>query len=633
MKQLLFLCLSALLSINVLANNLDKYLINPPQEMEFQEGCLSEINEQATQLKNFVLALINSDFLGEISIAQPIPIPIHFSFELDSINLKNQGYSLRITDNQISVVGHSQTALYYAKQTLLQLLNYSINEGKPLPCLNIMDWPDFERRGYMLDISRDKVPTMTSLYRLIDQLSEWKINELQLYTEHTFAYQDHKTVWENSSPLTAEEIQLLDAYCQKRHIDLVPNQNSFGHMENWLKHDEYLDLAECPDDCETIWGNRKRTSLDATNPGSFELMKSLYAEVLPNFSSQFFNIGGDETVELCEGKSKEVCDSIGKGNVYLNYLKQLNEEANKQGFETQFWGDIIVNHPELIPEIPGNMTALVWGYADDFPFNKELPKFKDAGVDFYVCPGTSSWRSLVGRNKNAFGNLKNAAISGKSNGAKGYLNTNWGDYGHWQPLSVVYPSILMGASYAWNFQEQSLDHIEFQLNQYVFQDSTGNTGQAVLQLGNAYLDTKIPKGNANAFHLLLRRYLWTMQGNYQTKELTVENLEAARQTILNSLELLDNAAPTSQDAAFITPELRQAAALAMHAIDLGIARLGTADQQTKSIAYEKRQELKKDLLVLIQQHKDLWLMRNRPGGLSDSVAKLEDILSFYDFKD
>lgn len=629
MKYFFLLCLSTILSINAIASDIDKYLINPPQEIKIEEGCFSQIDKQAGQLKNFVLALRKVDLMGEISIAQPITNGINFSFKLDSINLPDQGYLLSIKDDQVSVIGHSLTALFYAKQTILQLLEYAINEGQPLPCLSLKDWPDFERRGYMLDISRDKVPTMESLYRLIDQLSDWKINELQLYTEHTYAYKDHKVVWENSSPLTGEEIQLLDAYSKARHIDLVPNQNSFGHMENWLKHDEYLDFAECPDDCQTVWGKRKRTSLDPTNPGSFELMKSLYAEVLPNFSSQFFNIGGDETVELCEGKSKAECDKIGKGQVYLNYLKKLNAEANQLGVKTQFWGDIILNHPELISEIPKDMTALVWGYEDDHPFDKELPKFKESGVDFYVCPGTSSWRSLIGRNKNAFGNLKNAAISGKANGAKGYLNTNWGDHGHWQPLSVIYPSILLGASFGWNHEEESLDHLEFQLNHYVFKDKTSNTAKAVLQLGNVYLETKIPKGNANAFHLLLRRHLWTMQGNYQTKELTIENLEATRSTILTAIETLNGAVPTSFDAEFIVPELKQATALALHSIDLGIARLSTQDQQTKSISSAKRAQLSSELQVLIEAHKKLWLMRNREGGLSDSAAKLEEILRFY----
>ena len=95
----------------------------------------------------------------------------------------------------------------------------------------------------MLDISRNRVPTMDWLKELIDALALLHYNELQLYTEHTFAYQEHATVWEKASPMTAEEIREIDAYCRARGIELVPNQNSFAHLERWLRHAPYKHLA------------------------------------------------------------------------------------------------------------------------------------------------------------------------------------------------------------------------------------------------------------------------------------------------------------------------------------------------------------------------------------------------------
>ena len=62
------------------------------------------------------------------------------------------------------------------------------------------------------------------------------------------------------------------------------------------------------------------------------------------------------------------------------------------------------------------MIALVWGYDRDYDFNKVLPDFQNAGLDFYVCPGTSTWRSLIGRNSIAFANIYNAAYYGKQYG-------------------------------------------------------------------------------------------------------------------------------------------------------------------------------------------------------------------------
>lgn len=615
---------------NTSAHQLEDYLLTPPQFIQIDTASTSITRESIESIYNLIKATEFKGVKGDFSIHQfKQKKRIYFSFNTNAEELKDQAYQLQIHSDSILLTGNNDAALFYGKQTLLQLLEYALSEKAALPKLEISDWPNFEKRGYMLDISRDKVPTMNSLYQLIDLLASFKINELQLYVEHTFAYKNHQEVWENASPLTADEIQQLDQYCALRFIDLVPNQNSFGHMENWLKHDTYLDLAECPTDCKTKWGKRERTSLNPLNPKSFELMQELYAEYLPNFSSKTFNIGGDETIELCEGKSKAECKKLGKGKVYLNYIKQLNAEVNKHGKKSQFWGDIILNHPELIKEIPQNMTALVWGYDDVYPFDKNLPKFKQAGLDFYVCPGTSTWRSEIGRNTNAFENLRQAALEGKRNGAKGYLNTNWGDYGHFQPLSVVYPTLLVGASYSWNYKENTTEKLPFLLSHYVFEDETGNFAKGILKLGDAYLKANIPNGNSSAFHLMLRRYKWTMKGQFQTKKMTINGLEAAKQEINDALSVLEQSTPKSWDKEVLFSETKQAAKLAIHGANLGIERLKVKDQSTKAISTANKEKLIAELKPLIEKHKKIWIIRNRPGGLADSASKLEELLEYY----
>lgn len=78
-------------------------------------------------------------------------------------------------------------------------------------------------QGYQLDISRCKVPTMSTLFRMVDFLASLGYNQFQLYTEHTFAYSKHETVWREASPMTPDEIRALDSYCAERGIELVPN--------------------------------------------------------------------------------------------------------------------------------------------------------------------------------------------------------------------------------------------------------------------------------------------------------------------------------------------------------------------------------------------------------------------------
>lgn len=620
----IFLFLTGSLIAN---DSFSKYLIFQPQEIQIHDDISALKPAETKELSAFLAEKTYELTAGKWTLnGNDNTIVIEFIF--DANLLKHDEYHLEISESGIRIVAKNPSALKYGKQTLSHLLNYVETENVALPQMLIQDWANFEKRGYMLDISRDKVPRMISLYALVDQLSEWRINELQLYTEHTFAYSNHKVVWENASPMTADEVQRLDKYCSERGIDLVPNQNSFGHMENWLKHDEYLDLCECETNCNTIWGKRKRTALAPTNPNSLKLMQELYAELLPNFTSKYANIGGDETVELGLGKSKALSDKIGKGQVYLDFLIKLNDEVNKHGKLTQFWGDIVLNHPELIKDIPKNMTALVWGYDATYPFDKNLVEFHKAELDFYVCPGTSSWRSEIGRNHNAFINLQKAAVKGEKYGAKGYLITDWGDYGHFQPKSVSYPSLVLGASYAWNVTKKTLDNLEFLLNEYVFEDKSGYTAKAILTLGNAYVKAEIPEGNANAFHLMIRRYAWTMQGQYQTRHLNKNGLLAAESEIEKGLDYLRKAEPRSYDADIIVRELEQAAALAKFGIHLGLARLEAPGKEAKGISAGKKEELISELTRIIKGHREVWIVRNRPGGLNDSAGKLEDVLNY-----
>ncbi len=632
MRLSILIILFAIFTLNSNAKELNDFIFPSPQSLEINHGFLNRIKDVQYPVKSFTSLINNILMINTRGEMKDISSPLfynNFQLKIDSTLIHEQEYFLRIDSTSITISGKDEAALFYGKITLKQIITYAKSTQNPIPCLTIHDWPDFEKRGYMLDISRDKVPTMETLYNMIDILADWKINEFQLYTEHTFAYKNHKTVWENSSPMTADQIQKLDIYCKTRFIDLVPNQNSFGHMENWLKHDEYLELAECPTDCETIWGKRSRTSLNPTNPASLILMHELYKELIPNFSSKYINIGCDETVELGCGLSKEQCDKFGKGVVYLEYLKKLNREVNKQGKQAQFWGDIILNHPDLISSLPKNMTAMVWGYESTYPFHEKLPEFKEAGLDFYVCPGTSTWRSIIGRNHDAFLNLKNAAVNGKKQGAKGYLNTNWGDYGHWQPLSVCYPAMAVGSAYSWNSNSTPENKIEDILNEYIFKDKSGLTAKALLKLGNAYLKCSIPEGNANAFHLMLRRYKWTMEGHFQTKKLKKKGLIEAENEINLAQDLLSRANPNCKDSSIIIKELDQAIALAKHGIHLGIARLNAPKHATENIDSNTKDVLITDLTEIIENHKKIWILRNRTGGLESSTQKMIDLLEYY----
>ena len=128
----------------------------------------------------------------------------HLSSQDNSAPDHPEGYALTISKSGIEISFRETGGLRAATATLRQLLR---QYGRRLPCLKIRDWPDFPRRGVMLDISRGRVPKLETLLELAEHLADFKINELQLYTEHTFAYRKYKSVWQSWGALTGEEIR------------------------------------------------------------------------------------------------------------------------------------------------------------------------------------------------------------------------------------------------------------------------------------------------------------------------------------------------------------------------------------------------------------------------------------------
>ncbi|HEX2619165.1 MAG TPA: family 20 glycosylhydrolase, partial [Phototrophicaceae bacterium] len=548
-------------------------------------------------------------------------MPAALTIALDESLDHPQGYHLSITKDGTTLTGRDAAGVFYGCCTLHQLVEVY---GGELPCMVVDDYPDFLARGVMLDISRDKVPTMDTLYLLIRKLAFWKINQVQLYTEHTFAYRDHQEVWAESSPLTGQEVLELDVYCRQHHIDLVPNQNSLGHMERWLKFDRYRPLAECPDGFQSHWGVfSKPTTLDPQDPGSLQLITSLYDELLPHFTSSQFNVGGDEPWELGQGKSKAAVEA-GGGRVYLEYLKKLYQDVSRRGLQMQFWGDIIIHYPELVPELPKDMVAMEWGYEGTHDFDGHCKLFADAGVPFYVCPGSSSWNALVGRTANMIENNANAAINGMKHGAIGYLNTDWGDNGHWQPLSVSYAGFAVGAAFSWCYtSNQGLD-LPTILDTFVFRDRAGHMGQLVYDLGNVYKITGQEHINGQVLATTLQRTpeeldkYFNLVSSWGGEEPNVDP-ETLRQAVEQVNEILSTLNLTEMqllDSSIIRSEFRLAGDLLLYSAYRLMHLQGAKDWSEERLATE-RAELK------ARQH-EVWLLRNRPGGLEDSLNRWAD---------
>lgn len=520
-----------------------------------------------------------------------------------------EDYWLRIAPEAVVIGAGSERGWFYGLHTLKQLAAQCAGN---LPLCRIEDGPDFPNRGFMLDVSRDKVPKLGTLLQLIDLMAACKFNQLQLYMEHTYAYAGHEIVWRSASPFHSADIRKLDTFCRERFIELVPNQNTFGHMHRWLIHEPYRNMAECPDGGETDLGYRPEPQgLCATDPASIELVGDLLGQLLPQFRSRQVNIGCDETIDLGYGRSKTAVQNLGRGRVYLNYVSKVIELCRKKGYTVQLWGDIILKYPELAKELPNNCIALNWGYEATHPFQRETALLKRAGIPFYVCPGTSSWNSIAGRTDNMLKNVRQAAEQGRNHNASGFLLTDWGDNGHWQPLSVIFPALFFGAGVSWNGRDNEEKGLAGQIDR-IGAGSNG-WGKLLLEAGNLYAIPQFKLHNRSVLFDLL-------QGGDDAIEsmhaLTLPGLEKTLQQTRRLLTRLDRLPPLGQDSLMRKDEIHWSLSLLELACLRGLQSKRGSDPKT----------WRPKALDLKSRFVEIWNLRHRPGGLPDSLKRFEPLL-------
>ena len=393
--------------------------------------------------------------------------------------LQKEGYRLTVGQTGIKISYAREEGLFRAVTSLLQIVN---REKGKLPFMEIEDWPILPRRGYMLDISRGKKPTVATIKGMIDFLSALKYNEFQLYMEgDCFKYAAYPEENADYDCLTASDIQELDQYCKERFIDLVPNQNSFGHMYSWVNKPAFRHLG-------LYEGDETASTLNPLLPESFEFMKNLYASLLPYFSSDYVNIGLDEAYGLGKYQIEEYCREKGKDIVFMEWLNKLNDHIrDTYGKKVMFWADMIYNYPQSYHLVPKDAIALEWGYEliQSQRMTAHCIDYRNAGVRYYVCPSVNTHGALSGRMDVTTFNIRTCAELAVEYGAEGILLTDWGDGGHSQPWVWSMNPIALCGQYGWNVgapQDGESFKADFIRNAETFVDEFAFGGQKVSRL-------------------------------------------------------------------------------------------------------------------------------------------------------
>jgi hypothetical protein len=349
-----------------------------------------------------------------------------------------QSYLLRTASGGVEIGAADGDGAFYAFTTLAQLARKD-SGGPALPCVSIADAPALRWRILSDDVSRGPLPTMRYFKERIRTIAAFKMNGYSPYMEHVFVDPRHPL----PAPLdgiTPDQLRELDAYARRFHVAFIPEQQTFAHMHNTLRWEQYAKLAELP----------HGYLLSPADPDGAAYAHDLISDELAAVPHPpFFHIGSDEPSDLGRGASKELVMQQGEGPVYIAHVVDMSKYViAKSGARPMIWDDALARHPELFAQLPKTLVFVNWHYGAEKTFVPYIERISKGGFEQMVAPGDDNWNEIYPDIDTAFANIGRFTDEGKAAHVLGLFQTVWHDDGETLFEATWYP-LLYAATCAW----------------------------------------------------------------------------------------------------------------------------------------------------------------------------------------
>lgn len=346
--------------------------------------------------------------------------------------LGEEGYILINKDGHKLLAAYTGKGLFYGIQSLRQLARSGWDRE-----VVIADWPAFEHRGVYDDISRGPISTVDYVKSQIRRMAELKINYLSFYIEHVVQPVSHPDFAPAQGKFTIAQIKELSAFARDYNMQLVGSFQSFGHFEKILALPQYRSMGETS------------TLISPLDPRARQFLENVIGELCDAFDSPYFNVNCDETFDLTKGRSKAYIDSVGAARFYADHLKFLYDVVKKKGKRMMMWGDIALQHEEVLDMLPNDVIYLTWEYGEKSSYANWIDPFVRRGLQYIVCPGVLNSYRMFPDMVMARANIDGFVSEGKVKGASGVLTTVWDDGGTYL-FSGDWYGIYVAAEKSWN---------------------------------------------------------------------------------------------------------------------------------------------------------------------------------------
>jgi len=386
---------------------------NASKDISFAMNELKQVIEQRT---GKAVKMVGSATLASVNY-----IIENKGFELPVVantihTSQREAYSLSITSNTIKIGANTSAGLYYAVQTIRQLIK---GQGvtAALPLVTIRDNPALPFRGVMMDFAHGGLLTVAEIKKQIDFLARYKANQYYFYNEVSIKMEGYPTL-NYGANYTREDIKNIIAYGKERHMDVIPFVAMYGHLHELIRNEKYASLAI----------GKYGHEIDPANPQLTVLMKDWIKQYTQLFESPFIHVGFDETWETKQISERAGQQKIDPEGLFIKQLTFINNELKQYGKTVLAWTDMNNFYPDILARFPKDVIPVIWEYTPDTAaINHYLRPVLKEKRSFFIQPAVSGWGHVYPNTNYTFNNINLCLEAGIANNTMGFITSVWTD--------------------------------------------------------------------------------------------------------------------------------------------------------------------------------------------------------------
>jgi hexosaminidase len=390
-------------------------------------------------------------------------INIQLSDEGYPIHVKNQNGPLHVMNHN----GHGEICFekpIHFFRGLGLWLEYFRKENE----FNLSEDPQFEMSGVMLDASRNAVPAVSDVEKLLQKMAVMGLDTLMLYTEDTYEVKEHPYFGYMRGRYSAEELKACDDYAVKLGIEMIPCIQTLGHLREALKWN-YASSFKDTDDILLV-----------DEPKTYEFLENCIRAASESFRTKRIHIGMDETFQLGLGKYLEKHGYENHIDLMNRHLQKVVSITEKYNLKPMIWSDMYFPlfsedskyrdengkiRENILASIP-DVELVYWNYYrnEQEVYERDFQNHMLLGQAPIFAGGAWTWNGIVPNYGKAIATTEAAMAACKKAGIKEVFVTLWGDNGAETPYSTSFPILQLFAEHTYHKKvslEQTAERFAF----------------------------------------------------------------------------------------------------------------------------------------------------------------------------